>query len=129
MTLATTSRSLPLRLVVAVVVTVVLLMATSGSALAFQCYNANKPVGAGAFDPETEIYPSGQSGNMHVRGAFVTVGPEGQQVDIFVRGGEDHELREEFGVSGLGTLPHQARDNGSETNGIQEVDFGPPPGA
>ena len=86
-----------------------------GPASAFHCYVADKPTGAGAatFD---DIKPAGKSGNAIVTGAFISGSEVGEEEDVFIRGQQVDE-----GIQGLGTLPSQPHDNGSEDHGVNAL--------
>lgn len=88
--------------------TVVLIGGFASSTFAHYCYNANKPVGAGAITSFDEIKYT-KSGKEVLPGAFVNPelfgAGEGMQ-DIFIHNYLD-----------------KAAKNGSPTNGIQEYTF------
>jgi hypothetical protein len=92
----------------------------ASDALAFDCYVANKPAGAGAVT-EAEIKSAGNSGQLTAPGAFIDTSVTGLPVDIFIRGGLAHEAREEEGIVGIGTLPVQPHCRGG-AGGVQTID-------
>ncbi len=98
-------------IVATTVATAVVLPASA--AMALQCSNANKPAGAGTFDP-ADMRFAGQSGQAVLSGGFVFVPELGEEV--FVHGPADQEfadfLQGSLGIdivgNGFGSLPHQA---------------------
>lgn len=90
---------------------------TAGQTLAFDCYVANKPAGAGAVDL-TDIKEAGRSGKTVAPGAFISGAAIGTGVDIFIRGNE-HPADAPVGI---GTLPSQPHCKGSATNGVQTIE-------
>ena len=99
---------------------------TVGQAAAFHCYVADKPDDAGnktTFEVTTETLDgaqvAGNSGNIVLRGAFadVTVGGTTVAEDVFIRGQPVDE-----GVQGLGTLPSEPHDNGSDEHGVLSLE-------
>ena len=103
------------------------LLVPAGPALAIHCKVADKPLGAGAADPEEwKVTPSGK---LVLPGAFVNltdVFPGAPNEDVFIRGPEAREIGEETGIVGFGSLPPQPHENGPPDHGVTEVPFGGP---
>jgi hypothetical protein len=110
------SSKLALKLGVAVSGALLAGVMVAGPASAFHCYVADKPAGAGAatFD---DIKPAGDSGNFIVTGAFIAGSEIGTEEDVFIRGQQVDE-----GIQGLGSLPAQPHDNGSEDHGVNALE-------